>query len=118
MNTKDLQKRGLQKRGLPLFFLVLTFVLCSAGIGIVAAAPVMSIIPSAQNVDVCDNFSVFIEVDPAGYTLEMALTNLTFDSSKVTILEVVDCGNFDVMFNSGTIVDGIIPNIMGLSTGL
>ena len=76
---------------------------------------VMSVIPSTTNVNVGDDFSVFIEVNPAGYTLEMARTNLTYDPSKVTIQEVVDCETFEYMFNNGTIVDGVIPDIIGLS---
>ena len=110
-------KRTEPQRGirLSLFFLFFVIALCSIGIGIAAAEPVMSVIPSTTNVNVGGDFSVFIEVNPAGYTLQMARTNLTYDPSKVTILEVVDCETFEYMFNNGTIVDGVIPDIIGLS---
>ena len=114
MKTKHVQRRGF----LTLLFFVLVLAVSGAGIGMAAAEPVMSIIPSTQNVDVCDNFSVFIEVNPAGDTLQMARTDLTFDPSKVTILEVVNSGNFDVMFHGGTIGDSTIANILGLSAGV
>jgi len=112
MTVKEHAQRGVRFSLISLF-LVLAF--CSAGIGIAGAEPVMSIIPSTTNVNVGDDFSVFIEVNPAGYTLQQAHTDFIFDSSKVSILEVVDCGTFEFMFSNGTLATGIIDDIMGLS---
>jgi hypothetical protein len=115
MKTKEYTQGGIR---LSLISLFLVLALCSTGIGIAGAEPVMSIIPSTASVDVGDNFSVFIEVDPAGYTLQKANTNLTFDSSKVSIMEVVNCGTFEFIFSPGTVGDGIIDDIAGADAGV
>jgi len=101
--------------------LILGLTLLSAGVGIVAAAdPIVSIKPAVTDVNVSEDFSVFIEVDPNGNTVETALLNLSFDQTKVSIIDVVMNGvDFPVNDPGDPTVAGQITNIMGLSfTGL
>ena len=97
------------------FILLLSATLFYIGIGASAAQPVISIVPSATDVSVGEEFSVFVEVDPAGYTLQQAHADIIYDETKVSIVEVKNGGAFEYMFNNGTILDGIINDIMGLS---
>jgi len=114
-NIRGRNKMRLRRRGsspLPLFFAALS--LFSIWIGVSIAQPVISIVPSATDVSVGEEFSVFVEVDPAGYTLQQAHADIIYDETKVSIVEVKNGGAFEYMFNNGTILDGIIDDIMGL----
>jgi len=111
------------KGGIPSIFvcLILIMTLCSAGIGIAAAAdPIVSIKPAVKGVDMGEDFSIFIEVDPNGNTVETVLLNLTYDPIKVSSIDVVMNGtNFPINDPGDATVAGQITSIMGLSfTGL
>ncbi|KAF5414572.1 MAG: hypothetical protein C5S48_08330 [Candidatus Methanogaster sp.] len=98
--------------------LILILPLLSAGIGIAAAAdPIVSIKPAVKDVNVSDDFSVFIEVDPNGNAVETALLHLTYDPTKVSITDVVMNGaDFPINSPGDATVAGQITNIMGLNT--
>jgi len=78
--------------------------------------PIVSITPSESIVSVGDDFDVYIEVDPDGYTLQMVQTYLTFNSSLAN-LTVADGGMFS-MFDGGTQNGNTITNITGLDPGV
>jgi len=98
--------------------LILILTLLSDGIGIAAAAdPIVSVKPAVKDVNVSDDFSIFIEVDPNGNAVETALLHLTYDPTKVRITDVVINGtDFPINSSGDATVAGQITNIMGLNT--
>ena len=86
----------------PPFFFVLALLLFSTGMGTAAAAnPIVAISASETTVCVGDDFQLYISVDPNGNTLQQVMTDLGYDSSKVS-LTVSDSGLFEYMFDPGT----------------
>ena len=106
-------KRGISSLPLSLFLVLTIF---SLGIGMAAANPSVSIAPSSTNVGVGADFSVFIEIDPDAATVETALIDLTYDSTKVSVTGVVMNSAAFPINSDGTQSAGAIDNIMGLST--
>jgi hypothetical protein len=101
--------------------LILILTLLSAGMEIAAAAdPIVSIKPAVKDVDMGEDFSIFIEVDPNGNAVGVALLNMAYDPTKVSITDVVMNGvDFPVNEPGDATVAGQITSIMGLSfTGL
>ncbi|MCK4459040.1 MAG: hypothetical protein KAU52_04880, partial [Methanosarcinales archaeon] len=98
--------------------LILILTLCNAGMGVGAASdPIVSIKPAVKDVNVSDDFSVFIEVDPNGNAVETALLNLTYDPTKVSITDVVMNGvAFPINDPGDATVAGQITNIAGVNT--
>ena len=102
----------------PPFFFVLALLLFSTGMGTAAAAnPIVAISASETTVCVGDDFQLYISVDPNGNTLQQVMTDLGYDSSKVS-LTVSDSGLFEYMFDPGTPDTNSIDAIMGLSDGV
>ena len=72
----------------PPFFFVLALLLFSTGMGTAAAAnPIVAISASETTVCVGDDFQLYISVDPNGNTLQQVMTDLGYDSSKVSLTD-------------------------------
>lgn len=83
------------------------FLLAIASIGSVYAAVNMNIDPPQQNMNVGDQFSLNIQIDPQGTTVAGIQADIRFNPAVLQVVKVVE-GNFlnrggSTFFNSGTI---------------